>query len=109
MCARIHAAREAAHDYQPAIGQIDRNLVAIQKFNISANIEQRRRIINFAQTLRVQRLFRARLVERDARIVHPPRHTWAMREVRSRAGAVTAKQRNGIPSDTARRPTAISM
>jgi|HubBroStandDraft_3_1064219.scaffolds.fasta_scaffold11536_3 hypothetical protein len=81
MCARIHAAREAAHDYQPAIGQIprqtfcdlipvvgrtsrtyDRNLVAIQKFNISANIEQRRRIINFAQTLRVQRLFRARLV-----------------------------------------------
>lgn len=75
MCAGIHAPREAAHDYQPAIGQIprqtfchlipvgartsrtyDRNLVAIQKFNISANIEQRRRIINFAQTLRVLRL-----------------------------------------------------
>jgi hypothetical protein len=34
----------------------DRNLVAIQKFNISANIEHRRRIINFAQTLRVLRL-----------------------------------------------------
>jgi hypothetical protein len=36
------------------------------------------------------------------------RHTWAMREVRSRAGAVIAK-RNGMARDTARRRTAISM
>lgn len=75
MCAGIYAAREAAHDYQLAIGQIpgqtfchlipvggrtsrtyDRNLVAIQKFNICANIEQRRRIVNLAQALRVLRL-----------------------------------------------------
>ena len=71
----INAAREPAGDYQAAIGQIpcqtfchlipvggrttrayDPNLVAIQKFNISANIEQRRWIINFVQTLRVLRL-----------------------------------------------------
>ena len=72
MRAGIHAAREAADDYQAAIGQVsgealrhlipvgggtsradDGNLVAIQKFNISADIEKRRRVVNLAQALGV--------------------------------------------------------
>ena len=74
MRAGINSAGQAAGDYQAPFGQIprqplrhlipvrgrttradDRNHVAIQKFNVSANIQEGRRIVNLAQPLRVFR------------------------------------------------------
>ena len=72
MRAGIDAPREPTDDDQTAIGQIpgqflrhlipvgrrttrthDRNQMTVQKFNVSAHIEERRRIVNFAQALRI--------------------------------------------------------
>jgi hypothetical protein len=72
--AGIDPTRQAADDHQAAIGQIlgqllrhlipigrrttrthDRNQMAIEKFNVSADIEERRRVVNLAQALRVLR------------------------------------------------------
>jgi hypothetical protein len=85
LCALESAPRESADDYRAAIGQIpsetfrhlipvrgrtsranDGNLVAIQKFNISAHIQQRRRIVNLAQALRVLRLVPAEQADSGA-------------------------------------------
>src|SRR5580704_3270954 len=75
MGAAIDAARQTADDDQASIGEVscqplchlipvgsrttradDGNYVAIQKFNVSADIQEGWRVVNLAKTLRVLRL-----------------------------------------------------